>query len=97
MAATVASGQTLVFTPIDFPGAVMTNAQGINAQGEIVGFYTDTAGRTHGFLQSGGNFRTIDYPGAQLTLARGIGPAGDTSITISARVSQDAFPAMATS
>jgi probable HAF family extracellular repeat protein len=77
LAATAASAQNLVFTPIDFPGAVLTNAQGINAQGEIVGFYTDTAGLTHGFVQSGGNFRSIDYPGAWITRARGIGPAGD--------------------
>jgi probable HAF family extracellular repeat protein len=75
--ATAAGAQSLTFTTIDFPGAVLTNAQGINAQGEIVGFYTDTAGRTHGFLQSGGQFRSIDFPGAQSTQARGIGPAGD--------------------
>ena len=77
LSTTSASAQGLVFTPIDFPGAVLTNAQGINAQGEIVGFYTDTAGRTHGFVQSGGQFRSIDFPNAQLTRVRGIGPAGD--------------------
>jgi probable HAF family extracellular repeat protein len=76
-AVTAAGAQTLTVTPIDFPGAVLTNAQGINAQGEIVGFYTDAAGRVHGFLQSGGQFRSIDFPGAQSTQARGIGPAGD--------------------
>jgi probable HAF family extracellular repeat protein len=75
--ATGAGAQSLTFSTIDFPGAVLTNAQGINAQGEIVGFYTDTAGRTHGFVQSGGHFRSIDMPGAQSTQARGIGPAGD--------------------
>lgn len=77
LAATGARAQSLVISTIDFPGAVMTNAQGINAQGEIVGFYTDTAGRTHGFLRSGGTFRSIDFPGASSTQARGIGPAGD--------------------
>ena len=68
---------SLVFTAIDFPGAILTNAQGINAQGEIVGFYTDTAGRTHGFSQSGGFWRSIDFPGSDASQALGIGPAGD--------------------
>lgn len=77
VAATGVGAQSLVVTTIDFPGAVLTNAQGINAQGEIVGFYNDAAGRAHGFVQSGGHFRSIDFPGAQLTRARGIGPAGD--------------------
>ena len=77
LSTTSASAQGLVFTPIDFPAAVLTNAQGINDQGEIVGFYTDTAGRTHGFLQSGGHFRSIDFPNADSTQVRGIGSAGD--------------------
>jgi probable HAF family extracellular repeat protein len=73
----VTRAASLVFTPIDFPGAILTNAQGINAQGEIVGFYTDTAGRTHGFVQSGGFWRSIDFPGSDASQALGIGPAGD--------------------
>lgn len=75
--AAMASAQSMVFTPIDFPGAVLTNAQGINAQGEIVGFYNDTTGRTHGFVQSGGHLRSIDYPNSVATQALGIGPTGD--------------------
>jgi hypothetical protein len=74
---TVAGAQSLVYTQIDFPGAVSTNTQGINAQGEIVGTYTDTGGRMHGFVLSGGQFRSIDFPGSRSTIARGIGPAGD--------------------
>lgn len=71
--------RTLVFSSIDFPGAILTNAQGINAGGEIVGSYNDsgTPSRTHGFLLSGGQFQTIDFPGARGTIARGIGPGGD--------------------
>jgi hypothetical protein len=71
------AGRSLVITTIDFPGAVFTNAQGVNAVGDLVGFYTDTAGKTHGFLRSGDQFRSIDFPNAGLTQARGIGPAGD--------------------
>ena len=71
--------RTLVFSTIDFPGAILTNAQGINAGGEIVGSYNDSAtpSKTHGFLLSGGQFQTIDFPGARATVARGIGPGGD--------------------
>ena len=73
----VAGQAALVFSPIDFPGAVLTNAQGINAGGEVVGFYSDTAGKTHGFVTSGGEYRSVDYPGAKSTQLRGIGPSGD--------------------
>jgi probable HAF family extracellular repeat protein len=66
-----------VFSTIDFPGAVLTNAQGINAGGEVVGFYVDTLGKTHGFVMSGGAYRSIDYPNADATQLRGIGPSGD--------------------
>lgn len=73
----VAGQGALVFSPLNFPGAVLTNAQGINAGGEVVGWYTDTAGNTHGFVMSGGEYRSVDYPGAKSTQLRGIGPSGD--------------------
>jgi probable HAF family extracellular repeat protein len=53
----------LVFTTLEVLGAVSTNAQGINARGDVVGIYTDTAGLQHGFLWSRGKFATIDVPG----------------------------------
>jgi len=77
LAAVSGAGPSFQFTSIDFPGAVLTNAQGINPGGEIVGIYTDTAGKQHGFLLSAGDFTSIDYPGAISTNARGIGPGGD--------------------
>jgi uncharacterized membrane protein len=40
------------FTTIDFPGGHGPFAFGINARGDIVGGYTDTAGKLHGFLLS---------------------------------------------
>lgn len=78
-AAGAGAERALVFTTIDFPGAILTNAQGINAGGEIVGSYNDagTPSKTHGFVLSGGQFQTIDFPGARATVARGIGPGGD--------------------
>ena len=63
-ATTAGAADVLVVTTIDFPGSVMTNAQGINAGGDIVGIYTDIAGKTHGFVRSGEEYRSIDFPSA---------------------------------
>jgi len=65
------------FSEIVIPGATLTNAQGINPAGDIVGIYRDAGGRTHGFLLSKGEITTIDFPGAASTEARGISPDGD--------------------
>ncbi len=50
------------FTTIDFPGAVLTQALGINPRGDIVGPYQSGDLKLHGYLLSGGNFTTIDVP-----------------------------------
>jgi hypothetical protein len=65
-----------LFQSVDVPGATLTNAQGINAAGDIVGFYANASG-THGFALSGGMLATIDYPGAAYTDARGINSQGE--------------------
>lgn len=88
-----AAARSLAFITIDFPGAILTNAQGINAQGEIVGGYTDTAGRAHGYLLSGGQFQSIDVPNARATIARGIGPGGDIVGSYVAQVENTSVPA----
>ena len=46
------------------PGGVarQTSPRGINARGDIVGFYVDSAGRQHGFLRHDGLYATIDFP-----------------------------------
>jgi uncharacterized membrane protein len=68
----------LAFTTIDVPGATSTAASGINPDGDIVGRYTDPAGKDHGFLLRHGDFTSIDFPGADLfTKAAGINPRGD--------------------
>jgi uncharacterized membrane protein len=75
--------KTQSFTTINVPGAIATEANGINVQGDIVGFYYSATGdilntvRFHGFLLSKGVFTTIDVPGAGQTGARGINPQGD--------------------
>lgn len=76
VAALAATPYVGAFESIDVPGAVATRAFGINAQGDVVGSYTDATG-THGYLFSDGVFTTIDYPGAATTEPWGINPRGD--------------------
>ena len=70
------------YSEVVVPGAVVTNAQGINAGGTIVGSYRDSTNRTHGFVWEQGVVTTIDYRDAAgnlaaFTDARGISPGGD--------------------
>jgi probable HAF family extracellular repeat protein len=46
-----------VFTRITFPLGNRTTAFGINASGEVAGFYNDSSGTTHGFIFASGAFR----------------------------------------
>lgn len=83
-------GFMLVVTPVarpsassltfDYPGAVYTQALGVNKAGSIVGIYQDTTG-LHGFLHRGSDFSTgfsaINVPNAFLTEAQGINDRGD--------------------
>jgi probable HAF family extracellular repeat protein len=63
------------YTEIDFPSALMTQANAVNRAGTIVGSYTDLTGG-HGFLLQDGVYTTIDYPGAQYSYALGINDKG---------------------
>jgi hypothetical protein len=67
------------FTQIDVPGAIGTEAFGINDAGQIVGRF-DTGSPVsfsgHGYLDTGGSFTQIDVPGAVITQALGINDAG---------------------
>jgi len=62
---------------IDFPNATATSITGISDRGDIVGSYTDSNKKTHGFLLSDGVFTTIDVREAGNTMARGINARGD--------------------
>src|SRR5437764_3997640 len=62
----------VTYTTIDFPGAVQTFANGINAAGDIVGSYQDSLGVQHGFIRSNGILSTIDPPTSAYTYATGI-------------------------
>ena len=65
------------YTEIIVPGAVLTNAQGINAGGDVVGIYRDAAAKVRGFVWQRGVVTPIEYPGAAITEARGISPNGE--------------------
>jgi probable HAF family extracellular repeat protein len=67
----------LTFTTIDVPGTVITNVEGINTSGVMVGNYATTSnGMAHGFIYDAGNFTEFDYPNADSTLPFGINDSG---------------------
>ena len=68
------SGDTI--RNIDYPGAVSTQGNGINTQGDIVGNYT-IGGVTHGYLQSNAKFTSFDVQNAAYTGVYGIDAAGN--------------------
>jgi probable HAF family extracellular repeat protein len=90
-----AFGQPYTFKPFDVrcdgaaascpaglaPGdvATQTSAKGINARGDIVGFYVDTFGHQHGFLLQDGQYTALDFPvaGQRGTIANGINDQGE--------------------
>jgi probable HAF family extracellular repeat protein len=53
-----------VITPLSVPNAApnTTVAMGINDAGTIVGYYQDSAGKTHGFIYQNSTFTTVDDP-----------------------------------
>jgi probable HAF family extracellular repeat protein len=61
---------------LNYPGAARTVPTSINDDGAVVGYYTDAAGQSHGFLYLKGKWATIDYPKATQTLLSGISNAG---------------------
>jgi probable HAF family extracellular repeat protein len=63
------------YTALDDPMGNFTEANGINDNGQIVGYYQDSSGG--GFLYSGGSYTTLTDPLApNATYARGINDAG---------------------
>ena len=61
MASVVSTADAYTFSSIDYPGARITEAWGINDSGSIVGLYINATGE-HGFLYQAGMFTSIDYP-----------------------------------
>jgi hypothetical protein len=65
-------------TILDFPGANLTEAIGINDDAQIVGDYRDANGVFHGFFWDAGQFLMIDvpFPEATTTAPAGINNVG---------------------
>jgi hypothetical protein len=66
-----------VFTSFDPPGAISSSASTVSPSGEVVGNYTDSGGKSHGYVLNKGTYTTIDVPGAAFTFAGGGNPEGD--------------------
>ena len=66
-----------VYTAIDLPRAVTTQAQAINDAGDVAGPYTTSDGKTHGYLKTGDNFVNIDVPGGVFTMPAGMNAQGE--------------------
>jgi probable HAF family extracellular repeat protein len=65
------------FTTLDFPDSTGTQALGLNNKGQVVGFYTDSAGANHGFVYQNGKFSSVDDPkGVGQTTVNGINDKG---------------------
>jgi probable HAF family extracellular repeat protein len=83
LAEDVKAQPTYVFTTLDVPGSSLglpiTVANGINASGQIVGWYVDYVDplyHAHGFLFDQGSYTTLDMPGSTWTEVHGINDAG---------------------
>ncbi len=51
----------------------MTQALGLNNNNDVVGFYVDTAGSTHGFILRSGHWQGINDPhGVGSTVVNGV-------------------------
>lgn len=77
--AQASSTTTETYRSVEIPNAAQQTASGVNDSGELVGYYSDSTGVVHGYLQSGGIFTTLDvpFPTAIGTSAFGIDNAGD--------------------
>jgi hypothetical protein len=72
---TLAAQSQGTYTQIDYPGALETACNGINAAGEIVGFYQDSVG-VYGFTLQDGEFTSIAYPGSLVSVLSGLNDVG---------------------
>jgi len=80
--------QTFTYAPVNVPGAVSTQARGINNNGEVVGFYRTTSctdsdtvvpdcPNTRGFKLVNGSYIKLMVPGSSRTVIMGVNDYGD--------------------
>jgi probable HAF family extracellular repeat protein len=62
---------------LDVPGSTLSQAFGLNNEGQVVGAFIDSAGKMHGFVFQHRHFVTIDDPnGIGTTTVNGINDFG---------------------
>jgi uncharacterized membrane protein len=61
---------------IDYPGAIDTEAFGVNDFGIVIGVFFDAAGNSHAFTLREGRFRLADLPGGLQTIPFSINDLG---------------------
>lgn len=86
-ASTLTFAQTFSYAPINVPGAVATEARGINNNGEIVGFYKTTSCQDYdikvpscpvkGFKYVNGSYIKLMVPNSTSTAILGVNDLGD--------------------
>ena len=67
------------FTPENFPSSVQTQVTGINNSGNTSGFYIDSGGTNHGFININGNFSTVDFSGTTFNQVLGLNNTGQAA------------------
>lgn len=73
---------TKQFTDIPSPkGATSSYTGGMNDQGWIAGYYTDSSNNAHGFLLQGKKYTILNVPGATASYAYGINNQGNITLT----------------
>jgi uncharacterized membrane protein len=68
---------TYNYARVSFPGAPITNVNGINNSNVIAGSYYDSQYSVHGFTYSAGKYTAVNFPGATMTEILGISDNGD--------------------
>lgn len=68
---------TYNYASISFPGAPVTNLNGINNSNVIVGYYYDSQYFVHGFVYQAGKYTAVNFPGASMTEVLGINDNSD--------------------
>lgn len=67
------------FTSENFPGSAQTQVTGINNSGNTSGFYIDSMGTNHGFINFNGNFSTVDFSGTTFDQVLGLNNTGQAA------------------
>jgi uncharacterized membrane protein len=68
---------TYNYAPLSYPGAPVTNVNGINNSNVIVGSYYDSQYFVHGFIYRAGKYTAVNFPGATMTEVLGINDYSD--------------------